>query len=335
MAAEMSRAPRREPLGAFTISTAAAPGAVGVLTITGEIGSALESITGSRGWRLGDLRLADLAGVDRGVVAIPAPGVALLMPHGGVHVVRSLAVRLARLGLEARRDECPERLFPEAADAFEALALAALARAQSPLAVPLLLDQPRRWRAGGTLAPEDIERSRRLNRLIDPPLVVVCGPPNVGKSTLTNTLIGRTASITAAAAGTTRDYTSARIDLAGLVVHWIDTPGVRTADDPIERKAIELARSVIQKADLLVAVADAAHDWAPVPREPDLRVALRCDLGRRSDAAIKVSAVTGEGISDLVGALRSSLVPPSDLAHPGVWRFDAALPGAGLSMQQK
>jgi GTP1/Obg family GTP-binding protein len=120
-------------------------------------------------------------------------------------------------------------LYPEASDRFEALMLAALARAQSPLAIDLLLDQPRRWRrirrARRQLSEEDLARSTRLNRLIEPPVAVLAGQPNVGKSTLSNALLGRAMSIAYDMPGTTRDYTAGWIDLAGLVVSWHDTPG--------------------------------------------------------------------------------------------------------------
>ena len=55
--------------------------------------------------------------------------------------------------------------------------------------------------------------------------VVLAGLPNAGKSTLANALAGRDVSIASPIAGTTRDFVSARIDLAGLVVEWIDLPG--------------------------------------------------------------------------------------------------------------
>ena len=71
--------------------------------------------------------------------------------------------------------------------------------------------------------------------------MVLVGAPNAGKSSLSNALLGRDASIVSPEAGTTRDAVSARIDLAGLVVEWFDLPGVRETEDCIEREAIGLA----------------------------------------------------------------------------------------------
>ncbi len=200
------------------------------------------------------------------------------------------------------------------------------------------------------LTQEDFARSRRLNRLIDPPIVVVVGAPNVGKSTLCNALLGRSMSIAADMPGTTRDYTSGRIELAGLVVALYDTPGMRDTSDPIESKAIDLAQQLIERADLLIAMKDHEHDWPALPRPPDLRILNKIDLLsspsgrgaggdgnspaspavlRSSDphpaADLRISATHGTGISDLVTAVRDCLVPPADLAHPGPWLFDDRL----------
>jgi tRNA modification GTPase len=212
------------------------------------------------------------------------------------------------------------------ADRFEALALAALARARSPLAVDLLMDQPRRWRLQPALSEEDEARSRRLNRLIDPPMVVLAGPPNVGKSTLSNALLGRSMSIAHDQPGTTRDYTAALFDLVSLVVRWHDTPGLRTTDDPIEGKAIELAGRMMASADVLIAMTDAEHDWPTLPREADLRIAGKADLGVRSDSDLSVCGLDGRGLAELAAVVRDRLVPREDLADPGTWRFDPRLP---------
>src|SRR5204863_1903126 len=102
--------------------------------------------------------------------------------------------------------------------------------------------------------------------------------PNVGKSTLSNALLGRSMSITLDMPGTTRDYIAGRIDLAGLVVNWHDTPGMHESRDPIERKAIALARKLLDRADLLISMADVQTGWADLPRQPDLQVMNKIDL---------------------------------------------------------
>ncbi|QKK10189.1 MAG: GTP-binding protein [Planctomycetota bacterium] len=115
--------------------------------------------------------------------------------------------------------------------------LETLSRAVSPRAVDLLLDQPARWAAQGLPAPPldtpstSPELSRVLDRLVVPPLVVAIGPSNVGKSTLLNRLAGRPVAVTADEPGTTRDHVGSLVDLDGLIVRYVDTPGLQARRD--------------------------------------------------------------------------------------------------------
>lgn len=301
------------------------PGAVAMLQLTGDVLPMLEALTGSKSWPIGAARLATIAAIDDGLVTRLREDVALLMPHGGLRIVHRIAEAAVAHGAElaSPSDIDPLALYPEAEDVYEAHALAALARAESPLAIDLLLDQPRRWREATAITEEDRQRSRRLNRLITPPLVVLAGPPNVGKSTLTNALIGRSVSIAADMPGTTRDYTAGRINLAGLVVDWFDTPGIRTSDDAIEQKSIAIAKQLFARADLVIAMIEPGAEWPSLPRDADLRVVNKCDLAEseQSPDAIYISALTGKNIPALAAAIRQSLVSDEDIAHPGPWLF--------------
>ncbi len=310
----------------FARATAATPGAIAIIMLEGDVEPVLAALTGRRDWTPGRPALARFGDIDEGVALRLDDRAAQLMPHGGPRVVQKLAARLIEIGVEPYpADPEPGLIYPEAADRVEALMMAALARAASPLAIDLLLEQPARFRREVEINAEDLARSARLNRLIDPPAVVIAGAANVGKSTLCNALMGRPMSIAADEPGTTRDYTSGRADFAGLVVDLHDTPGLRATADPIERRAQRGARGVIRRAGLLVLVADAEHDWAPLPRAADLRVAGRCDLGTRPGADLAVSALRGDGLQELVAAMRNRLVPPEDLAHTGPWLFDPRL----------
>lgn len=312
-----------------SLVTPFAPGAIAVVALTGEVGPLLERLSLDAGrraaWPLGRCSLLALGDIDEAVVARIDDRRALVMPHGGPRIVERVLEHLARRGARIEHaDSLHARdLHPEAVDDVEARMLATLARAESPLAIDLLLDQPRRWREGP--APVDLDRSRRLRRLIDAPRVALVGAPNVGKSTLTNLLAGRQASIVADLPGTTRDVVACRLELAGLAVVWHDTPGVRRGAEPLEREAIALAQRVVGHADCVVAMADALHDWPESDRTPDIRVASRADLGRRMDADLSVCAATGEGVNALVAAIRELLVPEADLRHPGPWVFDPGL----------
>lgn len=317
------------------------PGAVAILQLLGgDVEPVLAKLTKQVNWPIGRIRLVDLGGIDEGLVARLNDRVTQIMPHGGPRVVQRLIARLFELGLsmvEASRVD-PQQVYPEAADQIEALTLQTLARAASPLAIDLLLAQPGRWRAvhdsDRSLDPELRARSLRLNRLIDPPIVVLAGQPNVGKSTLSNSLLGRMMSIAADMPGTTRDFVAGRIDMQGLVVDWHDTPGLRSSSDPIEQKAIAIARRLMTRAALLVAMRDAEHDWPILPRNADVFVFNKVDRptgdlgngdGTTPDRAIQISALTGYGQPQLVRAIRDGLVGPAELAHPGPWLFDPRL----------
>ncbi len=317
------------------VMTPRQPGAIAVLQIINASSMVLRGMTGRDDWPVGRFRLVDLAGIDHGLVGRIAPDVVQILPHGGLRVVQKLLERLARNGaypsdaLDCMTPDASRRLYPEAGDDVEALTLSAVGRAMSPLAVDLLADQPRRWRAATNAeawTEADDERSHRLNRLITPPLVVLVGVPNVGKSTLTNALAGRSMSVAYDQAGTTRDYVAGRLDLGGLVVDWHDTPGLRSSDDPIEQQAREIADRLMARADLLIAMTDHEQPWPATPRTPDLRLAGKADLGTRKDADVEVCPMSGDQLRTLVSVLRERLVPSADLACGRRWRFSIHLP---------
>jgi len=285
---------------------------------------------------------------DRGVVVRVGDRTAWLMPHAGPAVVGELLRALADAGLRP----LDQPSYPEAASAIEATMLGVLAGAASPLAVDLLLDQPRRW---GGLDPAQVvaradaptrERWRTLRRLIDPPLVVAWGAPNIGKSSLLNALASATVALAADERGTTRDHVGATLDLAGLLVWYADTPGVGVADwasiapehggDPLAQ-AQAAAREVAGRADLILLCADATSDFAQAPTPSPgaaapavVRVALRSDLGAppppRDGADVDLAlSLVGPDVQgrtlELAGLIRDRLVPPAALSHPGPWAF--------------
>jgi len=324
------------------LATGALPGAIAIIVVEGSpdpLDRALRSITGgSTSTAVGEVRLRSLAGIDEGIVARPSDHAVWLMPHGGSRIIARLREALVAAGVEWRDHASidPASAWPEAADEVERAMLAMLATAASPLAVPFLLDQPRRWRGHVPGEFLDAERGGRLRRLLDPPRVALVGPPNAGKSTLTNALAGREVALAHEEPGTTRDFTSTRIDLAGLVVEWLDCPGLRDAEDPIERAAIEIADSAIATADLVVLLAGPGQRWSTPridPRAAVLRVRSKSDLGG-GDAVedevedeggieedLSISVRTRAGLEELVTRARDSLVRPADLADPRPWRW--------------
>jgi tRNA modification GTPase len=86
--------------------------------------------------------------------------------------------------------------------------------------------------------------------------VVLAGPPNVGKSSLLNALLGYERAIVSAAPGTTRDIVEASLWIDGLELRLTDTAGLHASADPLERMGMERAARALQETDLAVVVLD-------------------------------------------------------------------------------
>lgn len=120
--------------------------------------------------------------------------------------------------------------------------------------------------------------------------VAILGAPNAGKSTLLNTIAGRDVAITSEIAGTTRDVIEVRMDLRGVPVTFLDTAGLRSTEDAIEKIGVSRAIDRARDADLRVLLR--TEDWdshAAGGLVPDLVYLAKADL------------VGGEGISGLTG----------------------------------
>lgn len=119
--------------------------------------------------------------------------------------------------------------------------------------------------------------------------VVLAGPPNAGKSSLFNAMIGRDAAIVTPIAGTTRDRIEVTVHRGGRTYTLVDTAGLADwTDDPIEREGIARSHAAIDAADLLLWLGDAPA--------PDGAVALhaRSDLVERGNVPIGRLAVSAE-----------------------------------------
>ena len=91
---------------------------------------------------------------------------------------------------------------------------------------------------------------------------VICGRPNVGKSSLYNRLVGHDAAIVTDVEGTTRDLLTETALLGKVTLRLTDTAGLRETSDTVERIGVERARNELENAELILAVFDGS-------REPD------------------------------------------------------------------
>lgn len=153
-------------------------------------------------------------------------------------------------------------------------------------------------------------------------LVVICGRPNVGKSTLLNALLGKDRAIVTEMPGTTRDTIEETIILDGIPIRLVDTAGLRDTECRIEREGVFRAQALMRKADVLVYMVDGSRALEAEDRsalqemDPERTVVMlnKSDLGLRLSAedvrphaAVKSSLIDGRGVDDLRQAVVSLL----------------------------
>ncbi len=143
--------------------------------------------------------------------------------------------------------------------------------------------------------------NRRGEKLRDGLFFAISGPPNVGKSSLMNALADRDVAIVSPIPGTTRDVLEARVVLGGVPVTVVDTAGLRDAQDAIEAEGVRRGQARTRDADLVIHVVEAGSPAPDIVTDgPNLLVANKCDLGGPGpDGALRVSALTGQGLDEL------------------------------------
>lgn len=158
--------------------------------------------------------------------------------------------------------------------------------------------------------------------LTNPPRIVLAGPTNAGKSSLTNSLLARPVSIVHETPGTTRDYVTHLGEIAGFAMNVVDTAGLGFAESEIDRQATRFAHEQVEAAEIILAVFDASvapteadrellNMWRHDPR--CVLVANKIDLAAPPDwlteagDCVAVSAKTGDAIDALAERLTSRL----------------------------
>jgi len=171
---------------------------------------------------------------------------------------------------------------------------------------------------------EKLARSYSAGRLLqEGARVTITGRPNVGKSSIFNSLVERERAIVTDIPGTTRDTLTEAIDLEGIPVILTDTAGLRETTDGIETLGIERTRRAMSDSDLVLVVLDGSEEVGPSDLEliEETENSRRLVVMNKSDLPgfnvpascieelrpINVSARTGEGLATLRSAILASV----------------------------
>jgi tRNA modification GTPase len=253
--------------------------------------------------------------------------------HGGTEAVRWLMEILEKQGCQV----CTWHELEQATstDPWKTAATLELVQASTIRTAAILLDQYHGAferalaEIQAALAKDDLEETTRLlealaryatvgRHLTTPWKVAVIGPPNVGKSSLVNALAGFQRSIVAPTPGTTRDVVTILIAVDGWPVELIDTAGLRHETESLEGQGIGLARKAAAKADLCLWLLDASGPpiWPgrELAENQQIKVIVnKIDLPAAWDverfSGLRISALTGAGLPELIEAMDGWLVP--------------------------
>lgn len=148
--------------------------------------------------------------------------------------------------------------------------------------------------------------------------VVICGKPNVGKSSLLNALLKKDKAIVTSVAGTTRDSIEDTFEINGVKVNIVDTAGIRETTDKVEKIGVQNAKKKLAGADLVLFVVDGstpldAEDeeiYRKVKKQKHLIVVNKADKKQAVsiDSAIVISSKKGENLKALTDAIYEKTV---------------------------
>ena len=168
---------------------------------------------------------------------------------------------------------------------------------------------------------QSFENGRAVTQGVD---AVIVGRPNVGKSTLMNLLSGYERSIVTDIPGTTRDIVEETVKIGDIILRLADTAGIRSTENEVESIGVSLAKKRLTRAQLVIAVFDAAQELteedkkilADCKEKLTLAVINKSDLEKCADidyikdnthASVLISAKNGEGFEELEKTLATLL----------------------------
>jgi tRNA modification GTPase len=277
---------------------------------------------------------ANESGAEQVVVCRTGPETVEVHCHGGNAICELIVADLQQRGCV----RCPSSEFPsEETDPIRRDAEQAIQSATTDRAAAVLLDQANGALSLAVQKATELARSGQTEaakRIVDDALgwqelglhltnpwrVVLAGPPNVGKSSLVNAIVGTERMIVHHEPGTTRDWVEVLTAIDGWPVSFTDTAGYRDSKDEIEGEGIRRAVERVRVADLVILVVDATVGWTEVHAElqrvaagkPTLIAWNKIDMESKVDrpsTAIPTSVNQPEGVHGLMAAIGQSLVP--------------------------
>ena len=171
--------------------------------------------------------------------------------------------------------------------------------------------------------------------------VAIIGPPNVGKSTLLNRLVGTKIAIVSAKPQTTRNRIIGILNGQGYQIIFVDTPGVHETRSPLHESMVSSAHAAMNEVDFILLMIEMSHSHdtdirltlrnIKTSKRPCLLVINKIDKGPKKQllplidvfkkvhpfrAIIPISARNGDGIAELLAELKSNLKPGPSFFSP-------------------
>lgn len=286
-------------------------------------------------------------------------GNAEIQSHHGPLADKVLAIRLNELGIPVSFSQVLDKVdtdFASCRSLFEREKLHTLANCPNriwlerifgwterdwPNSISLIREwiQSGNWNKAAALVEHGLSFAPLANRMARPFEVLIAGPPNAGKSSLLNRLVGFNRAIVSSHAGTTRDLVTGQVSLAGWLVNFTDSAGQREAEDPLEAQGIQKAKNQRERVDAVIWVSEGLALLDPeeasglkihssflgsskpflfVQNKADLLGEGLTDLGKKCPInTILISAQSGFGVDRLLEALGQNL---------GIQEFPTGLP---------